>query len=181
MKLPSTSTMELPLHVSATLPREKFLAHTVFHYSIFTGFSSRILFHQNPLEFSSQLSCRGRNHRFEIFAGKHAQFGIGEQEFCGNEETQEPQTSSYFEDDLSFLSLNEKPDRNMVLLDDYEAEELDYGSDPNHRSGLFRLFPVKLFICLFSQLFNLLWVQSQHCKQASYVLLGMGHLFNFNC
>ncbi|GMP27370.1 hypothetical protein CsSME_00003394 [Camellia sinensis var. sinensis] len=34
-----------------------------------------------------------------------------------------------------FLSLSEKPDRNMALLDDYEMEELDSLPDPNHRSG----------------------------------------------
>ncbi|CAM8901285.1 hypothetical protein QQ045_011110 [Rhodiola kirilowii] len=35
----------------------------------------------------------------------------------------------------TFLSLSEKPDRNLALLDDYEAEELDNVVDPNHRSG----------------------------------------------
>ncbi|KAA8531904.1 hypothetical protein F0562_006379 [Nyssa sinensis] len=42
------------------------------------------------------------------------------------------------EDEESYstvLSLSEKPDRNMILLDDYEMEELDFVSDPNHRSG----------------------------------------------
>lgn len=34
----------------------------------------------------------------------------------------------------SYLSLNEKPDRNVSLLDDYDLEELDL-PDPNHRSG----------------------------------------------
>ncbi|KAL6198011.1 hypothetical protein ACLB2K_027803 [Fragaria x ananassa] len=29
-------------------------------------------------------------------------------------------------------TLSEKPDRNMALLDDYELEELDYSTDPNH-------------------------------------------------
>ncbi|GMI94050.1 ERA (E. coli RAS-like protein)-related GTPase 1 [Hibiscus trionum] len=38
-------------------------------------------------------------------------------------------------DDSSFLSLSEKPDRNMALLDDYELEELDFSSPTNHRSG----------------------------------------------
>ncbi|KAL2527900.1 RNA binding [Forsythia ovata] len=34
------------------------------------------------------------------------------------------------------LSLSDKPERNMVLLDDYEMEELDFVPiDPNHRSG----------------------------------------------
>ncbi|XP_021718049.1 uncharacterized protein LOC110685829 [Chenopodium quinoa] len=43
-----------------------------------------------------------------------------------------------YEDELmasssSFLSLSEKPDRNLALLDDYEMEERDF--DPNHKSG----------------------------------------------
>ncbi|MBA0840635.1 hypothetical protein Goarm_003206 [Gossypium armourianum] len=38
-------------------------------------------------------------------------------------------------DDSSFLSLSEKPDRNMALLDEYELEELDFTSPTNHRSG----------------------------------------------
>ncbi|CAI9110817.1 OLC1v1010906C1 [Oldenlandia corymbosa var. corymbosa] len=37
---------------------------------------------------------------------------------------------------LSLLSLSEKPDRNMALLDDYELEELDFATDvTGHRSG----------------------------------------------
>ncbi|CAA2963966.1 GTPase Era [Olea europaea subsp. europaea] len=43
------------------------------------------------------------------------------------------------EDDTSsssMLSLSDKPERNMLLLDDYEMEELDFVPvDPNHRSG----------------------------------------------
>ncbi|CAK9152363.1 unnamed protein product [Ilex paraguariensis] len=39
------------------------------------------------------------------------------------------------DDESAILSLSEKPDRNMALLDDYEMEELDYVPHPNHRSG----------------------------------------------
>ncbi|KAJ9540995.1 hypothetical protein OSB04_027501 [Centaurea solstitialis] len=35
----------------------------------------------------------------------------------------------------AYLSLSSKPDRNMAMLDDYEMEEFDYVTDPNHRSG----------------------------------------------
>ncbi|CAN1344299.1 GTPase ERA-like, chloroplastic [Linum perenne] len=38
-------------------------------------------------------------------------------------------------DEAAILSLSMKPDRTMALLDDYETEELDYSTDPNHRSG----------------------------------------------
>lgn len=43
------------------------------------------------------------------------------------------------EDESStLLSLSEKPDRNMALLDDYESEELDFATDvTGHRSGKF--------------------------------------------
>ncbi|KAM7250695.1 hypothetical protein ACFE04_022578 [Oxalis oulophora] len=53
-------------------------------------------------------------------------------EFQYEEEEEEEESES------SFLSLSMKPDRNMALLDEYEAEELyDDGcvEDPNHRSG----------------------------------------------
>ncbi|KAF5736017.1 GTPase Era [Tripterygium wilfordii] len=46
----------------------------------------------------------------------------------------EEEDNDGYELDSGFLSLSEKPDRNMALLDDYEIEELDY-SDPNHHSG----------------------------------------------
>ncbi|CAN1344304.1 GTPase ERA-like, chloroplastic [Linum perenne] len=39
------------------------------------------------------------------------------------------------EGEAAILSLSMKPDRTMALLDDYETEELDYSTDPNHRSG----------------------------------------------
>ncbi|KAK4780255.1 hypothetical protein SAY87_016361 [Trapa incisa] len=39
------------------------------------------------------------------------------------------------DEEASYLSLSEKPDRSMVLLDDYEMEELDFSSDPKHKSG----------------------------------------------
>uniref|UniRef100_A0A7N0UFT5 Era-type G domain-containing protein n=1 Tax=Kalanchoe fedtschenkoi TaxID=63787 RepID=A0A7N0UFT5_KALFE len=49
-----------------------------------------------------------------------------------SDEERVPTTSS--SPSSSFLSLSEKPDRNLALLDDYEAEELNI-VDPNHRSG----------------------------------------------
>lgn len=73
---------------------------------------------------------------------KNQSVTISENGFNEEEETDGEGTSSlYSDDELSFLSLNEKPDRNLTLLDDYEIEELGYVSDPNHRSGLYT-FPV---------------------------------------
>lgn len=48
------------------------------------------------------------------------------------EEEEEGESSS----SVSFLSLSEKPDRSLALLDEYQLEELEKDSaDPNHRSG----------------------------------------------
>ncbi|KAI4327634.1 hypothetical protein L6164_020071 [Bauhinia variegata] len=130
--------MELALHISATatLPREKFFTLTVFNHSLFPGFTPRTSFQPIPLELSSQLSCRNRNRRLEAFTDETPQVWVSEREFNNQiEEMEEAQTSSDFEYDLSVLSLSEKPERNMGLLDEDEAEELDYESHSDHRSG----------------------------------------------
>ncbi|KAF7809710.1 GTPase ERA-like, chloroplastic isoform X1 [Senna tora] len=120
-------------HISSTLPRNKFLPHTLF-----SGFITPIPFHQIPLQFSSQfVCCIHRNRRFQVFALKKENLWVSEQVYSTESEgVEEPDTSSSLEDDLSFLSLSEKPDRNMALLDDYEAEEFDYDSQTDHRSEL---------------------------------------------
>ncbi|XP_038897257.1 GTPase ERA1, chloroplastic-like isoform X2 [Benincasa hispida] len=62
---------------------------------------------------------------------------IREDEFIEEEEIDGEGTGSlYSDDELSFLSLNEKPNRNLNLLDDYEMEELGYACDRNHRSDI---------------------------------------------
>lgn len=80
-----------------------------------------------------------------MFAPKKDHLWVGEdQEYrgrTGGVEDSDSSSSLEDDDDLSFLSLSEKPDRNMALLDDYEAEELDFDSQSDHRSGL--------FVCLF--------------------------------
>lgn len=64
---------------------------------------------------------------------------MGEEEMEGMEEEGESSSSA------SILSLSEKPDRNLALLDEYELEELEKHSvNPNHRSG--RLFAIPLFL-----------------------------------
>ncbi|KAF9620100.1 hypothetical protein IFM89_010750 [Coptis chinensis] len=53
-----------------------------------------------------------------------------------NEEEEKVERQSFSSDEsAAFLSLNVKPDRNMALLDDYEMEELDFETNPNHKSG----------------------------------------------
>ncbi|CAK8562231.1 unnamed protein product [Lathyrus sativus] len=93
-----------------------------------------------PLRFTSRttflriphLCCQTRQCRSNAFSTKQDLIALQQEE---EEEDEEEQTASYSDDDTSFLSLSEKPDRNFGLLDDYETEELDYDCGPNHRSG----------------------------------------------
>jgi hypothetical protein len=75
---------------------------------------------------------------------EHTQLRIEEHEYDTEEEEAE-ETTSYSDDDSSFLSLSEKPDRNMVMLDDDEMEEIHSASVANHRSGL--SFSLLGFVC----------------------------------
>ncbi|KAE9615454.1 putative GTP-binding protein Era [Lupinus albus] len=90
-------------------PQQQFL----FHKSLFSSFKSRTPFHQTS-SFLSFISSTRRNPHFQSLSN-------GDSELV--------------DDEMSFLSLTGKPDRNMALLDDYESDELDLDSDPNHRSG----------------------------------------------
>lgn len=79
-----------------------------------------------------------------MFKSQLVSVSVREDELIEEEEEEtggEGTSSSYSDDELSFLSLNEKPDRNLTLLDDYEMEELGYACDPNHRSGLYSSSP----------------------------------------
>ncbi|KAF3440997.1 hypothetical protein FNV43_RR19283 [Rhamnella rubrinervis] len=130
--------MELASQVSTNLPREKFvtscsyskfLTAPDYHKSKFPYFTRK------PLQLSKfhfQASTRYKTPKF-VLLGKKQQLCVNEQEHGVREEEEE--ANSYSDDGSSFLSLSEKPDRNMALLDDYEMEELDLESDPNHRSG----------------------------------------------
>ncbi|MED6198689.1 hypothetical protein PIB30_068943 [Stylosanthes scabra] len=86
-----------------------------------------------PTELHSQRCCRTNMHRpFDAFANRQDRTWVSKQTQAEAEAEEE---ASYLDDDLSFLSLSEKPDRNMALLDDYETDELDLDYGPNHRSG----------------------------------------------
>ncbi|MQM04731.1 hypothetical protein Taro_037529 [Colocasia esculenta] len=64
--------------------------------------------------------------------GEDDVLGIGEEAAAS---TSSPSSSSpYAVATAAFLSLSEKPDRSLALLDEYEMDELD-PPDPNHRSG----------------------------------------------
>ncbi|XP_014505741.1 GTPase ERA-like, chloroplastic [Vigna radiata var. radiata] len=108
------------------------LQHSLFPVCAFATF------HRNSTESLSHLSSRTRHRRFQPFHAKQDQLWVGEEELQLQlkEAVQEEEEDSYFDDDdSSFLSLSDKPDRNMALLDDYETEELDFDTGPDHRSG----------------------------------------------
>ncbi|PIA55805.1 hypothetical protein AQUCO_00700256v1 [Aquilegia coerulea] len=116
--------MELTLHISATLPID-----TITHSSSFFFFTpNKFLlsrFKRTPFR-QTQLQVRNREILLET------------QQFHRNqieEEEIDERNDLSDDEDSALLSLSEKPDRNMALLDDYEMEELDFQTDPNHKSG----------------------------------------------
>lgn len=111
---------------TATFPTHQFpfqIQHSFFKL----GFTTRTTFLRNP-----HLCCQTRQCRSNAFSTKQELIALQQQQ----QEDEEEQTASFSDDDASFLSLSEKPDRNLGLLDDYETEELGYDCGPNHRSGL---------------------------------------------
>lgn len=144
--------MELALQSPATLPRSQFHTHH-FSYSnaIFISRPDKqTSFPQFSRETHSRFQVRAKDssHRTRSSVLKNHTVFVSEDEFVNDEETDGEETSSsYSDDELSFLSLNEKPDRNLTLLDDYEMEELGYAVDPNHRSGLCISLFISLFLC----------------------------------
>ncbi|KAI3894184.1 hypothetical protein MKX03_003741 [Papaver bracteatum] len=115
--------MELTLQISATLPRDNLL-----HFpSIFNLTKVSYLRFTRTLEISFQ-SSRNREPVLEEQLSK-------ERYVDDDDDDEEEEEGIIPCDDDSYLSLNEKPDRNLALLDDYEMEELDFAVDPNHRSG----------------------------------------------
>lgn len=129
-KLASSST-------ATVVPTQHFLfqfhQHSLFFFPK-TAFST---FHRNRTEPLSLLCCKSRHRRLEALSSKQDQLWVSEEEL---ELELEEGEDSYLDgddhgDDSSFLSLSDKPDRNMALLDDYEGEELDFEFGPDHRSG----------------------------------------------
>lgn len=120
--------MELAFHFSPVLPRYSMQSYTI---SPFRHCYSRYQFiTSGQFLFQANTSNSNRDaHLIFSFSKKQQQLWISDDEddyYDGEEEEEE---------ESNILSLSEKPERNMTLLDDYELEELDYASDPNHRSG----------------------------------------------
>lgn len=122
----------LALHISPTLARECFLTAS----------------NNNSCVFPRYVRNRHGKSRFRFQArkggsrswnpNKISRIDLIQQVLERNnliEDSQEEDEDEISGDDSSFLSLSEKPDRNMALLDEYELEELDFTSPTNHRSG----------------------------------------------
>lgn len=146
--------MELALlHTYPTLPSNTHYSH--FYKVLQAPFNNKTVFPhstKNPsFQFQFQFQARnfsrnGNNHSLILSEKELSELQIDEHEY---ETEEDAGTTSYSDDDSSFLSLSEKPDRNMALLDDYEMEELDYASNANHRSGLSLSIPILLGLLCF--------------------------------
>lgn len=121
--------MELvALNLSTKIPKQK----PTFHSTTTNTNTSTLLFHnyhyQSQRRTGSQFRFQARNNQQKQLFTRQLD-SESELEFDSDED----------EDEMSsgLLSLSVKPDRNMVLLDDYEIEELALhdSSSSNHRSG----------------------------------------------
>ncbi|KAK6924389.1 K Homology domain, type 2 [Dillenia turbinata] len=132
--------MELGFQVSATLPRVRL----VLNFGLFSQPDRHLLLLRSSS--SATASCRS----ILLRAKRNWTSGSAGEPVLDKENESfafdsEPQLRThYYSDSISdsdetssssFLSLTEKPDRNMALLDDYETEELDFSQSPNHLSG----------------------------------------------
>lgn len=97
-----------------------------------------------PMLPKAQLSCRNIVTESEEAQEEEDQDEVEEEDdyTCGAARTRlvylldDDEGEEADDESSTFLSLSEKPDRNMALLDDYETEELDFASDViGHRSG----------------------------------------------
>ncbi|VVA09762.1 PREDICTED: GTPase Era [Prunus dulcis] len=139
--------MELALHMSASFCREnslthychsKFLTTQDYQKALFPHFTRKSQLQQpkNRLKRTSKLVVSATKQRLWISEQQQGQEEEEEEEEAEEEEEDdEEEEYAYSEDESSLLSLSEKPDRSMAMLDEYEIEELDYAIDPNHRSG----------------------------------------------
>ncbi|GAV87754.1 Cellulase domain-containing protein/MMR_HSR1 domain-containing protein [Cephalotus follicularis] len=115
---------ELSIQISTTLTREKLFTTTADKkFTLFPRYLHRIT--KSHFRFQSTNTFKSTNINLLSSQKKQPPPRIEEDE---EEEDDD-------DDESTLLSLSEKPDRNMALLDDYELEELDYDHGPNHRSG----------------------------------------------
>lgn len=120
--------MELSVHISSSFG------------SLFPNYSALSPYGEIKFGFqgrSSSITCRNSKHQSLVLSEKEVQ----QQQLWSSQREMDldDDDEMEFDDASSFLSLSEKPDRNMALLDDYEIEEIDYASHPSHKSGEFQL------------------------------------------
>ncbi|KAK1322293.1 putative tRNA modification GTPase mnmE [Acorus calamus] len=114
--------MEVALRISTTPPRDKPLLPST------TPSRSKRCFFWSPVRNPSR--ARSLNALSTRERALESRLSDGSRDIEEEDEEEVSYSSS------SFLSLSEKPDRNMALLDDYEMEELNVdNSNPNHKSG----------------------------------------------
>ncbi|ESR38874.1 hypothetical protein CICLE_v10025723mg [Citrus x clementina] len=116
--------MELGVHISSSFG------------SLFPNYSTLTAYREIKFGFqgrSSSITCRSNEHQSFVLSEKEVQ----QQQLWSNQREMDLDDGDEmeFDDASSFLSLSEKPDRNMASPDDYDIEELDYASHPNHKSG----------------------------------------------
>ncbi|RVW13496.1 GTPase ERA-like, chloroplastic [Vitis vinifera] len=128
------------LHTSISLYRETWRSHYLHRFQ-FTTLGKKSFLHGCSFQFRAWSRSRelvSPRTNLSIIRRVNATERV-EEEFDVIDNPAAASTMSSSEDEESsastFLSLSEKPDRNMALLDDYELEELDFASNPNHRSG----------------------------------------------
>ncbi|XP_012456034.1 GTPase ERA-like, chloroplastic isoform X1 [Gossypium raimondii] len=122
----------LALHISPTLARECFLTASNSKSCVFPRYV-RNRHGKSRFRFQAR---KGGSRSWN--PNKISRLDLIQQVLERNnliEDSQEEDEDEISGDDSSFLSLSEKPDRNMALLDEYELEELDFTSPTNHRSG----------------------------------------------
>ncbi|KAA3479623.1 GTPase Era, mitochondrial isoform X1 [Gossypium australe] len=122
----------LALHISPTLARECFLTASNSKSCVFPRYV-RNRHGKSRFRFQAR---KGGSRSWN--PNKISRLDLIQQALERNnliEDSQEEDEDEISGDDSSFLSLSEKPDRNMALLDEYELEELDFTSPTNHRSG----------------------------------------------
>lgn len=127
--------MELTLHFSAAIPREKLFTVTTDKKLILFPPYIRNPNRDSRFRLHVQSGSATPAHRSLSEKQRHLWVSRRQSEHNEYEEEEEEEKASTSDDESSFLSLSGKPERNMALLDDYEMEEIGYDSDPNHRSG----------------------------------------------
>ncbi|KAH9606460.1 hypothetical protein KSS87_002858, partial [Heliosperma pusillum] len=113
------------------LPPQKFSHPSAAAYIKFTARSNRLQ-HRNAvvLEAESQTESECEDDEVEDEGGSEF---IHHSSLYGDASLDEPELTVATA--AGFVSLSEKPDRNIALLDEYEMEENGFDPNSNHRSG----------------------------------------------